>query len=575
MATAAFKSTTKRTPMGGKSSSSTEDSASSSKTHRRARSLSRFSRPLTGSSVDFEETPGRRGKFVNTVRGSGFPEISLDDLAIEFFPTKDSTETESERERVSRRRSEISPSMAESARQAAVRRGRSVSRRGSCNEEKKSGASNGSSSRRRSVSVVRHQICDSEGEADLTQNSSHFPNSKMISCANNDMLKLQKPTLSGPQRLQRSLSQKDLSKLHDGYSSHSSSLTDDEARDGRSVKNGIEKTIRAVYSRKKMEHPNDDGSDGCLYEVMRKELRNAVEEIKMELEQTMVKTKASTGDCLEVDDSNVLEAVSTIRRNYATKLEESAKRKQDLLAEIMLEEQRGKELSKIVRDLIPDSKKTAPIEKPSQSRKRSNDRSKMSKCLTEEAEKYIEEFLSNVEDTDISSLDGERSEASSTFWSAMKSRDPVMQCREIEALQSPVLSNSTPVEMDGVVLPWLQWETNESPNLHKKWTAKSSPLDSVQELSNTHDQSNCSISSHGSWSPGVVDGPAKRGGSIEKLLVSGIYKNLSFSNEPRKPQFDLDRYLELQRQDDIPFERFKEQERIHSGGLLLCCRPLF
>ncbi|KAK6920567.1 hypothetical protein RJ641_014245 [Dillenia turbinata] len=561
MATAAFKSTTKRTPMGGKSSSSTEDSASSSKTHRRARSLSRFSRPLTGSSVDFEETPVRRGRFVNTVRGSGFPEISLDDLAMEFFPSKDSTETESERERVSRRRSEISPSMAESARQS-VRRGRSVSRKGSCIGEKKSGASNGSSSRRRSVSVVRCQISDSESEADLTQNSGHFPNSKRIFSANNDMLKLQKPTLSSPRRLGRSLSQKDLSKMHDGYSSHSSTLTDDEARDGRSVKNGIEKTIRAVYSQKKMEHPTEDGSDGCLYEVMRKELQNAVEEIKMELGQTIVKTKASNVDCSEVDDSNVLEA--------------SAKRKQDLLAEIILEEQRGKELSKIVRDLIPNSKETAPVEKPLGSRKRSNDRGRMSKCLTEEAEKYIEEFLSNVEDTDISSFDGERSDGSSTLGSAIKSSDPVMQCREIEVLQGPVLSNSTPVEMDGVVLPWLQWETSESPNTYKKWTPKPSPLDSVQESSNTHDQSNCCTSGHGSWSNGVVDGPAKREGSIEKkLLVSGIYKNLSFSNEPRKPQFDLDCYLEFQRQDDILCERFKEHERIHSGGLLLCCRSLF
>jgi len=30
-----------------------------------------------------------RGKFMNTVRGSGFPEISLDDLAIEFFHSGD------------------------------------------------------------------------------------------------------------------------------------------------------------------------------------------------------------------------------------------------------------------------------------------------------------------------------------------------------------------------------------------------------------------------------------------------------------------------------------------------------
>jgi hypothetical protein len=38
----------------------------------------------------------------------------------------------------------------------------------------------------------------------------------------------------------------------------------------------------------------------------------------------------------------------------------------------------------------------------------------MSKRLTEEAEQYFEDFLSNVEDTDFSSFDGERSDTSSS-----------------------------------------------------------------------------------------------------------------------------------------------------------------
>lgn len=47
----------------------------------------------------------------------------------------------------------------------------------------------------------------------------------------------------------------------------------------------------------------------------------------------------------------------------------SEKRKQDLLDEMALEEQRGKELSKIVRELLPDSKKSAVAQKPFQARK--------------------------------------------------------------------------------------------------------------------------------------------------------------------------------------------------------------
>lgn len=71
--------------------------------------------------------------------------------------------------------------------------------------------------------------------------------------------------------------------------------------------------------------------------------------------------------------------------------------------------------------------------------------------LTEEAERYIEDFISNVEDTDISSLDGERSDASSSIGGLIKP----------ETFNSlPVtVPRSLPVLMDGVALPWLQWET--------------------------------------------------------------------------------------------------------------------
>lgn len=73
----------------------------------------------------------------------------------------------------------------------------------------------------------------------------------------------------------------------------------------------------------------------------------------------------------------------------------------------------------------------------------------MSMRLTEEAEKYIEDFISNVEDTDISSLDGERSETSSSIGGLIKP----------ETSNSPPIPRSIPALMDGITLPWLQWET--------------------------------------------------------------------------------------------------------------------
>lgn len=45
---------------------------------------------------------------------------------------------------------------------------------------------------------------------------------------------------------------------------------------------------------------------------------------------------------------------------------QSGKRKQDLLSEIVLEEQRSRELSKIGKELLPDSKNSVIVDKPSQ-----------------------------------------------------------------------------------------------------------------------------------------------------------------------------------------------------------------
>ncbi|KAF5957336.1 hypothetical protein HYC85_004561 [Camellia sinensis] len=517
MATSAFKSTTKRTPISSPSNAAAE-SSSSTKPHRRSRSLSRFSR-LLPDPPEFADPP--RGRFVNTARGSAFPEISLDDLTIEFFSLNDSLdERDSQRGRSSRRCSEISP--ATNATVSSQRRGRSVSRQSSgvgdgkreSNFDKNGcGGRTGldaNSRRRRSVSVVRGRNSDSE--------------------------------------------------------SQSSALTDDEANDARSSKNMIEKTIRAVYAQKKAEHPTGDDVNNGLFEAMRKELRYAVDEIRMELEHGMVrKTSALASESsLQADDSNVLQAVPKVRKKYTTKLEQSEKRKQDLLAEIALEEQHGRELSKIVRELLPDPKSSANAEKPSRARKRSNDKNRVSKRLTEEAEKYFEDFISNVEDTDLSSYDGERSDASSTL-RVTKTRDAVLHSGETETFRTQTRSNYPPVEiMDGVILPWLQWETcndgSALPSKNKRElpvTPQSISWDADQEAISAQHPSGNSASSRGSWSPGL-DGPSSNTGEATGSILKEVASH-------QRSQFDMDRYLKLGREEDHLFERWKEQNRIDSG----------
>ncbi|XVF49680.1 hypothetical protein PTKIN_Ptkin04bG0032300 [Pterospermum kingtungense] len=572
MATSAFKSTTKRASLAADSPDGS--SASSSNrifVHRRARSLSRFSRRLPEAAADDVDytppAPRSRGRFVNTARGSGFPEISLDDLAIELFDS-------SFRGRSASQNADVSPSNGEGRKggeeSVTQRRGRSVSRQGSRGSFVNSGgggrltSDTANSRRRKSVSVVRYQISDSESDHDHSQNSSNRASMRSSIGGNNQnhnhISPTQKSTASNNRLgLRRSLSQRDI-KYHDGYSSHSSALTDEEGRDGLPNKNGMEKTIRAVYAQKKGENPTGDDMNGGLYAAMRKELRYAVEEIKTQLEQAMVKTKKSciaSEDSLQPDNSDVLQAVSATKRKCTTKLAE--KLRQDLLAQILLEEQHGKELSKIDKELLPEPINST-VENPLRARKRSNDRNRMSRQLTEEAEKYIEDFISNVEDTDISSLDEDRSDTSSSISGMTKTPN----------FQGPAVFKSVPVEIDGVMLPWLQWETSPLSCIDKHNASQEAPSH-VQELSNQF------TSSHGSWSPAFIDCPSVSVGedTRTKFGEPRSYQSQFSSNRTKTMKFDVDDYLKCKSNEAFLDEIWSQQHRISSGGLLLCNHMFF
>lgn len=600
MATSAFKSTTKRSSVGSSISNGADDSFGSSSTkthhhhhHRRSRSLSQFSRRLPTdleleeqSVADYSALP--RGKFVNTVRGSGFPEISLDDLAIEFFSSKDNSggsnaeergSSERSRSRLARRGSDVGRWASDTA--SSKRRGRSVSRHGggggggeakaalsNCVGDQR-GKSEVNPRRRRSVSVARYQISDSESEADHFRGTSSHSDVKNIDKWKKQTFSSQKMTGSGDRRIRKSLSHKDLARLHDGYSSHSSALTDEESKDTCSGKNGKEKNIQAVYTQKRIECPHEDVKNG-LYEAMQKELRYAVDEIRTELEQVVVRNNTVLGN----DNSSKSDAVrvfSTIQRDYATKLEQSQKRREDLLAEMILEEQRGRELSKIMRELGPDSGDSAAEKKPFRARKRSIDKNRMSKRLSEEAERYFEDFISNVEDTDISSFDGERSDASSSLGGGpTKKRDST--CAIPENFRSPVGSNTNSVGSDGVVLPWLQWETSNDGFLMEKnnklrtpITQKSLQWDAEQDIGSGRDLSAYSVSSHGSWTPGLINDHHYLMGtedSGEKVVDCGSH---------RKACFEMSDYVIMYgRKEEALCEMYNQRRRIASGGLLLC-----
>lgn len=486
---------------------------------------------------------------MNTKRGSEFPDLSLDDLALEFFSSSQEKSGDegrgggcSREGRSATRGGEIGRFASDTA--SSKRRGRSVSRQRSVgnggeslkgSDGKSTANSKGKvaepNSRRRSLSVVRYQVSDSESDADLSQRFRHQGKVKNLNDKSQVNTSKTQAARTGRQ-LGRSLSQKDLSQFRDGYSRHSSAITDDDTRGNRMTKFGTEKTIRAVYAQNKSEHPTGEGSTG-LYEALRKDLRHAVEELRIELQQ-------------------------------------SEKCKQDLPAKNELDEQQARDLSKLIKEMVSCSKNSAASEKPAWTKKRSNDSNRLSKQLGEEAVKYFEDFASNVDDTDISSFDEERSDVSSTIGGTFNEIDGTMRV-EAPSYQSPAGSICHPTGTDGVILPWLQWETSNDSSLLGKSIRQ--PLGTPKALewnidSDTktliHDPSSNSKSSIGSSSPGLFDV------YLNTTTKDNSRSNFKESGEHKRSHFDMEEYRQLQMKDELLFERYKERQRIDCGGLLVC-----
>ncbi|KAH7297351.1 hypothetical protein KP509_26G066400 [Ceratopteris richardii] len=218
------------------------------------------------------------------------------------------------------------------------------------------------------------------------------------------------------------------------------------------------KTIRAVYGN---DPPVQNVGTVDLCDAKRIEAHSAVSNsIHKRNQLPLSKCIESTSEPL---GSNVTQAVADIRKEYTTKLEESEKRVRELWSQIAVEERRCLELSKIVRELLP-TVSSAPVAENSSNhrqqlrRKNITERQGSSKSLAEEAERFFDECVS------ISSYDcqGDSDESMQ-----VKHADNLRKEDEpsLNALSTKASGNEevhwlrVSVGSDGVVLPWLQWES--------------------------------------------------------------------------------------------------------------------
>ncbi|GMP60936.1 hypothetical protein CsSME_00023602 [Camellia sinensis var. sinensis] len=165
-----------------------------------------------------------------------------------------------------------------------------------------------------------------------------------------------------------------------------------------------EKTIKAVCEQMKSFQGDimggGDTTASGIYETVRSEVRRAISDIQNDLECAIQRNNGTAIATTNIADiapdlvnPGAIELVLDIRREYARKLEESGERARKLRADLTVEEHRGEELSRILKELLPDPK-TINMQKSRPGRKSSSERKKMSRRLTEEAMAYFDECVS-------------------------------------------------------------------------------------------------------------------------------------------------------------------------------------
>ncbi|XP_075477252.1 uncharacterized protein LOC142518376 isoform X2 [Primulina tabacum] len=143
---------------------------------------------------------------------------------------------------------------------------------------------------------------------------------------------------------------------------------------------------------------------------------------------------------------------SDIRRQYSIKLEESEERARTLRTDLAIEEHRGKELNRILKEMIPDSK-TSSVQMSRRGRRTSNERKWVSNRLSEEAMAYFDECvsLSTFDSSDFSAAeDPPYSSVATTIAvhssSPLKGRPSTLvcydQCSDPHQKQVPLLHGS-------------------------------------------------------------------------------------------------------------------------------------
>ncbi|XP_039063281.1 uncharacterized protein LOC120207976 [Hibiscus syriacus] len=252
----------------------------------------------------------------------------------------------------------------------------------------------------------------------------------------------------------------------------------------------------------------DDSAASDIYRTVKSEVRPAISDIQNELQGAIRRNNTTTNA-----------VVSDLQHEYATKLEQSQERARQLRADLAVEEHRGMELSRILKEVVPDAKASS-TKKSHPGRKSSIERRKISKCLTDDALAYFDECVS------LSTFDGS----------------------DFSSVEDPPLKCAGTIDVDGVSLPHVNCSDNEwNRKLRFSFSPKPGPICEIQQ-------------------------------DIKKY-VKGFEKDFGKINNDsqiiQRNCYDPNEYNLQPSQQSLLFDHVFLKNRLDSGNLLLCSGGCF
>ncbi|KAE9592753.1 hypothetical protein Lalb_Chr19g0132561 [Lupinus albus] len=329
-----------------------------------------------------------------------------------------------------------------------------------------------------------------------------------------------------------------------------------------------EKTIKAVCEQvKSVQEDVPETSD--IYETVRSEVRRAISDIQTDLASSIQRSNPTAIAVTNVADippdlvnPGAVELILEIRREYAKKLEESQERARNLREDLAVEEHRGQELDRILKEVLPYPM-TPNVPKSRPARKASIERRRMSKRLAEDAKAYFDECVS------LSTFDS--SDFSSQEDPPLKSVGPPIPSSTYvcspEASSNASVSNFT--SFSSFLADKQESSIQEQPrNIHYDSSQPPSSIDTVGDVHRQFTSITGSIGTATKPCFSFSEKPSEASGLQQ--YIKKFEKNVSKLGTTIPIFCDCEYHYESSAE-SVLIDRVLLRNRIDSGSLLLCC----